>query len=106
MSRPLWLRCGAAAALALLIVSAGHVVQAQRSNMTRRCIERFDPAADYFPEKAILEDAAMFHVEYRHYSDIKLLQIPDLLLYHHHHLPDHHVNMFVATEEPCHRHII
>jgi len=33
--------------------------------MTRRCIERFDPAADYFPEKAILEDAAMFHVEYR-----------------------------------------
>jgi iron complex transport system substrate-binding protein len=34
------------------------------ANVTRGCIDRFDAAVDYFPEKAMLEDAAMFRVEY------------------------------------------
>lgn len=38
---------------------------AARANATRGCVQHFDPNADYFPDKAILEDAAMFRVEYR-----------------------------------------
>jgi iron complex transport system substrate-binding protein len=55
----------AAATLALLFVSPGDPALAQRGNVTRGCVERFNPAVDYFPEKATLEDAAMFRVEYR-----------------------------------------
>jgi iron complex transport system substrate-binding protein len=46
-------------------------VSAQRSsmpaagNVTKGCVERFDAAADYFPEKAVIEDAATFAIEYR-----------------------------------------
>lgn len=35
------------------------------SNVAAGCIERFDPGADYFPDKAAIEDAATFTVEYR-----------------------------------------
>jgi iron complex transport system substrate-binding protein len=35
------------------------------ANAASGCIDRFDPAADYFPDKAVLEDAATFTVEYR-----------------------------------------
>jgi iron complex transport system substrate-binding protein len=34
-------------------------------NVTKGCVERFDAAADYFPEKAVIEDAATFAIEYR-----------------------------------------
>jgi iron complex transport system substrate-binding protein len=34
-------------------------------NVTSGCIGRFDPATDYFPDKAAIEDAATFAVEYR-----------------------------------------
>ena len=39
--------------------------RAAGSNLTRGCVDRFDAAADYFPEKATIEDAATFGVEYR-----------------------------------------
>jgi iron complex transport system substrate-binding protein len=61
----------AAAAASILAVSSPAL--AQRHNITRGCIERFDPAADYFPEKTMLEDAAMFRVEYR--RSYKLLTV-------------------------------
>jgi len=35
------------------------------SNLTRGCVERFDVAADYFPQKLTIEDAVNFSVEYR-----------------------------------------
>lgn len=35
------------------------------ANLVRGCVERFDAAADYFPDKAAIEDAANFSVEYR-----------------------------------------
>jgi iron complex transport system substrate-binding protein len=39
--------------------------RAATANLTRGCVETFDPAADYFPAKAAIEDAANFSVEYR-----------------------------------------
>jgi len=35
------------------------------ANLTHGCAERFDASADYFPDKAVVEDAANFAVEYR-----------------------------------------
>lgn len=35
------------------------------ANLTRGCIERFDPSRDYFPDKVAIEDATNFSVEYR-----------------------------------------
>jgi iron complex transport system substrate-binding protein len=35
------------------------------ANLTRGCVERFDAAADYFPDKTRLEDAQVFSVDYR-----------------------------------------
>jgi hypothetical protein len=48
----------------------GVVVAAQASvpratNITAGCVERVDPAADYFPDKVAIEDAGTFSVEYR-----------------------------------------
>ena len=48
----------------------GVVVAAQASvpratNITAGCVERVDPAADYFPDKVAIEDASTFSVEYR-----------------------------------------
>jgi len=38
---------------------------AQRANVTKGCVERFDATTDYFPDKAAVEDATTFSVEYR-----------------------------------------
>jgi iron complex transport system substrate-binding protein len=35
------------------------------ANVTTGCVDRFDAAADYFPDKAAIDDAADFSVEYR-----------------------------------------
>jgi len=59
------LQVAATAAVTLYLISVGHFAAAQHGNVTRGCIGRFDPGVDYFPAKAILEDAAMFRVEYR-----------------------------------------
>ena len=59
-----WFQATATAVVVALLALPGYTA-AQRGNVTHGCIERFDPSADYFPEKAILEDAAMFKVEYR-----------------------------------------
>ena len=51
--------------------AAAITLSAQRSsasaagNVTKGCVERFDAATDYFPEKAAIEDAAKFSIEYR-----------------------------------------
>ena len=51
--------------------AAAITLSAQRSsasaagNVTKGCVERFDAATDYFPEKAAIEDAAGFSIEYR-----------------------------------------
>src|SRR5258708_7439503 len=61
--RALWLGvvivCGTVAAVPRSLQSAG------ASNVTRGCVERFDSTADYFPDKAVIEDATNFSVTYR-----------------------------------------
>jgi iron complex transport system substrate-binding protein len=50
--------------LALAVLTGGGP-RAAGGNVTRGCVDRFDAAVDYFPDKAVLEDARMFSVEYR-----------------------------------------
>lgn len=40
------------------------LVQPEAANVTRGCVERFDAAADYFPDKVTVEDAVNFGVTY------------------------------------------
>lgn len=40
-------------------------VAAPAANLTKGCVDRFDPEADYFPDKVAVEDATIFSVEYR-----------------------------------------
>jgi iron complex transport system substrate-binding protein len=52
------------------IVTCGVIAAAQRleshaTNLTKACVERFDAEVDYFPDKAAVEDAVNFTVEYR-----------------------------------------
>jgi iron complex transport system substrate-binding protein len=37
----------------------------QNAPLRPTCVEHFDPSVDYFPDKAVLEDASMFRVDYR-----------------------------------------
>ena len=46
------------------IISCGVMAAAQRP-VAAGCVERFDPKVDYFPDKAAIEDAVNFGVEYR-----------------------------------------
>lgn len=48
-------------------------VRPTASNVTRGCVERFDPAVDYFPDKVTVEDAANFTVTY--HRSYKLVQV-------------------------------
>jgi iron complex transport system substrate-binding protein len=56
--------------IGLLIVRSAVAVAGtpvrRADNVTAGCVERFDPAADYFPDKVSIEDATNFSVEYRH----------------------------------------
>jgi iron complex transport system substrate-binding protein len=47
------------------IVVAAQTPVRRAANVTSGCIDRFDPAVDYFPDKAAIEDAVTFTVEYR-----------------------------------------
>ena len=46
------------------------------TNLTNGCVEKFDPTADYFPEKAVIEDAVVFGVEYR--RSYKVVTVKDI----------------------------
>jgi iron complex transport system substrate-binding protein len=46
------------------IISCGVMAAAQRP-IAAGCIEKFDPTVDYFPDKASIEDAVNFSVDYR-----------------------------------------
>jgi iron complex transport system substrate-binding protein len=72
-------RCGVrpAAALVLAFLSmAGGGARAVAGNVTRGCVDRFDAAVDYFPDKAVLEDARTFTVEYRKSYKVVTLHQP------------------------------
>lgn len=60
-----------AALLALLTAS----LAAQDGNLTQGCVEDFDPAVDYFPDKATLVNASGLEIEYHgHYKLLRTLQ--------------------------------
>jgi iron complex transport system substrate-binding protein len=48
-----------------VIVATAQAVARRDANVTTGCVDRFDPSADYFPDKLAIEDAANFSVEYR-----------------------------------------
>ena len=50
---------------AAIAVSAQRAAMPAAGNLTTGCVDRFDAAADYFPDKAVIEDAATFAIEYR-----------------------------------------
>jgi iron complex transport system substrate-binding protein len=45
-------------------------------NVRTGCIDRFDPGVDYFPEKAAVDDAVNFVVEYRRSYKLVSLKVP------------------------------
>lgn len=53
------------AACGILFASGTPMIQAQAANRLSGCVETFDPAADYFPDKVAIGDAENFRVEYR-----------------------------------------
>jgi iron complex transport system substrate-binding protein len=52
------------ACFAGLVVAATPSAGQSRSNQTSGCVQAFDAAVDYFPDKAVIEDAANFSVAY------------------------------------------
>ncbi len=72
-----WRACAAlAASCALIAAVSTREIGASSTNLTRGCVEKFDAAADYFPEKAAIEDAAIFSVEYR--RSYKVITVKDV----------------------------
>jgi iron complex transport system substrate-binding protein len=66
-----------------VIVSCGLIamtstgwISAAGTNLTKGCVEQFDATADYFPEQAVIEDAAIFSVEYR--RSYKVITVKDV----------------------------
>jgi iron complex transport system substrate-binding protein len=55
---------------------AGQARAARSGNVTHGCIDRFDAAADYFPDKVTIEDAHIFAVEYRRSFKVVTLREP------------------------------
>lgn len=58
-----WKNARTLAALAALTLSFGGAASAQ-APVAENCIEDFDPAVDYYPDKAVLTDAVNFSVTY------------------------------------------
>jgi len=55
----------ALSALAWSAVASAQTPARRSANVTSGCVDRFDAAADYFPDKATVDDAVVFRVEYR-----------------------------------------
>ncbi|MEP7306192.1 MAG: hypothetical protein ABJA98_11800 [Acidobacteriota bacterium] len=47
------------------LVASAHTQIRRTANVKSGCVDRFDPETDYFPDKAVIEDAANFRIEYR-----------------------------------------
>src|SRR5437763_14838373 len=51
--------------LVCVVATTAQTAGGPAANVTAGCVDRFDPAADYFPDKLAIEDAVNFSVEYR-----------------------------------------
>lgn len=63
----------------LVILAAASAAEARaqsaRANVTSGCVDRFDAAADYFPDKITVDDARGFRVEY--HRSYKVVTVPE-----------------------------
>lgn len=69
------LRVLLASLIAVATATAAASAQIQQQNVTRGCVEKFDAAVDYFPDKVTIEDARNFRVEYR--RSYKVVTVPE-----------------------------
>jgi iron complex transport system substrate-binding protein len=60
-----WAMCLGASIASLAAANVVWLTAAAAVNHTTGCVDRFDAATDYFPDKATIEDATTFSVEYR-----------------------------------------
>src|SRR5438309_4587505 len=51
--------------LLCIVATTAETAGGRPANVTTGCVERFDPATDYFPDKLAIEDAVDVSVEYR-----------------------------------------
>ena len=58
-------RALAGVALLCAVATSAHTSDRRAANVRTGCVDRFDPSADYFPDKLAIEDAVDFSVEYR-----------------------------------------
>lgn len=58
-------RCACTGVILLCGVVAAAGARAPAANLAKGCVEKFDPAADYFPDKLAIAHATTFGVEYR-----------------------------------------
>ncbi len=66
--------CGNRSATGAPTPAAGVIASfGETANVTRGCVEHFDAAADYFPDKATVDDAKGFSVEY--HKSFKLVSV-------------------------------
>ena len=64
------------ALLLCVAVVTAQPVNRRAANVTTGCVDRFDPATDYFPDKLAIEDAVDFSVEYR--RSYKVVRVKDV----------------------------
>ena len=51
--------------LVCVVATTAQTAGGRSANVTTGCVDRFDPAADYFPDRLAIEDAVDFSVDYR-----------------------------------------
>jgi iron complex transport system substrate-binding protein len=62
-----WIACG--------VIASAQAPARPAANLTKGCIETFDAARDYFPDKVTIDDAVTFRVEYR--KSFKVISIKE-----------------------------
>jgi iron complex transport system substrate-binding protein len=77
LRRPVVWRRLAHAVLCVAVVAVSYTASARAAaNLTRSCVQTFDATEDYFPDKARVEDASNFDVEY--YRSYKLVTVREV----------------------------
>jgi len=72
-----WAACTLVIAASFLCgVAIPRAQPATRANITHGCVDRFDAAVDYFPDKTTVEDAGDFRIEYR--KSYKVVTVRDV----------------------------
>jgi iron complex transport system substrate-binding protein len=76
ITRASYARVGVVVLCGLIAAPPIAEIRAAGTNLTGGCVEKFDTAVDYFPEKAAIEDATIFGVQYR--RSYKVVTVKDV----------------------------